>query len=133
MRNFLITTIFIIVSNFIFGQTFVTANYYEFGFVDTLTQDVVWNEKVKMDPTLISIGSRNLKIYTEKFQQFFFNSQRYDLYEYDLYGVKGYYYKSYSADGEECVIYVYSEGDGSKYLEIEHKSYVIKYSIVDLE
>jgi hypothetical protein len=128
MRNFLITTIFIVVSNFIFGQTFATANYYEFGFVDTLTQDVVWSDKVKMDPTLISMGSRNLRIHTEKFQQFFFNSQRYDLYE-----VKGYYYKSYSADGEECVIYVYSEDDGSKYLEIEHKSYVIKYSIVDLE
>ena len=110
------------------GQTFATANYYEFGFVDTLTQDVVWSDKVKMDPTLISMGSRNLRIHTEKFQQFFFNSQRYDLYE-----VKGYYYKSYSADGEECVIYVYSEDDGSKYLEIEHKSYVIKYSIVDLE
>jgi len=128
MKKFFLGSLLIICSLVSLGQTFATAKYYEFGFVDTLTQDVVWGDKVKMDPTLISIGSRNLRIHTEKFQLFFFNSQRYDLYE-----VKGYYYKSYSADGEECVIYVYSEDDGSKYLEIEHKSYVIKYSIVDLE
>jgi hypothetical protein len=128
MRNFLITTIFIIVSNFIFGQTFVTANYYEFGFVDTLTQEVDWSDKVKMDPALVSMGSRNLKIHTEKFQQYFFKSLRYELSE-----VKGYYYYSYTPEGKECVIYIYTENDGLTYLEIENQNYVIRYHLTNLE
>lgn len=127
MRKILIV-LFLFASCFAFGQDFARATYYEFGFVDTLTQEVVWGDKVKMDPTLVSMGSRNLKIHTEKFQQYIYKSQKYDLYE-----VKGYYYKSYSIDGEECVIYFYTEDDGSNYIEIENKNYIIKYLIVDLE
>jgi hypothetical protein len=127
MRNLIITTIFILISNFIFGQKFARATHYQLGTIDTLTQIVNWNEKVKMEPTLVSIGSRNLKIHTEKFQQYFFEGPKYELYE-----VKGYYYESYTAEGKECVIYVYIEEDGSNYLEIEHQNYIIKYSLTDL-
>jgi hypothetical protein len=110
------------------GQTFARASYYEFGFVDTLTQEVDWNYKVRMEPALVSIGSRNVKIHTEKFQQYFFKSQKYYLAE-----VKGYYYYSYSADGRECVVYFYKEEDGTNYLEIEYNNLVIKYQLTDLE
>jgi len=127
MRNLIITTIFILISNFIFGQKFARATHYQLGTIDTLTQIVNWDEKVKMEPTLVSIGSRNLKIHTEKFQQYFFEGPKYELYE-----VKGYYYESYTAEGKECVIYVYIEEDGSNYLEIEHQNYIIKYSLTDL-
>jgi len=127
MRNLIITTIFILISNFVFGQKFARATHYQLGTIDTLTQIVNWNEKVKMEPTLVSIGSRNLKIHTEKFQQYFFEGPKYELYE-----VKGYYYESYTAEGKECVIYVYIEEDGSNYLEIEHQNYIIKYSLTDL-
>jgi hypothetical protein len=127
MRNLIITTIFILISNFIFGQKFARATHYQLGTIDTLTQVVNWDEKVKMEPTLVSIGSRNLKIHTEKFQQYFFEGPKYELYE-----VKGYYYESYTAEGKECVIYVYIEEDGSNYLEIEHQNYIIKYSLTDL-
>jgi len=127
MRNLIITTIFILISNFVFGQKFARATHYQLGTIDTLTQVVNWDEKVKMEPTLVSIGSRNLKIHTEKFQQYFFEGPKYELYE-----VKGYYYESYTAEGKECVIYVYIEEDGSNYLEIEHQNYIIKYSLTDL-
>ena len=128
MRNLIITTIFILISNFVFGQKFARATHYQLGNIDTLTQIVNWDEKVKMEPTLVSIGSRNLKIHTEKFQQYFFEGPKYELYE-----VKGYYYESYTAEGKECVIYLYVEEDGSNYLEIEHQNYIIKFSLIDLE
>jgi hypothetical protein len=128
MRNFLITTIFILFSSFIFGQKFARATHYQLGSIDTLTQIVNWDEKVKMDPALVTIGSRNLKIHTEKFQQYFFRSSKYELYD-----VKGYYYESYTAEGKECVVYIYTEEDGSKYLEIERQNYIIKFSLIDLD
>lgn len=128
MKKFIISSLLIICSLFSIGQTFATAKYYQLGIIDTLTMEVKWQEKVKMEPALVSFNSRNLKIHTEKFQQYFYKSQKYDLYE-----VKGYYYQSYSADGKECVIYIYNEDDGSNYVEIEHKNYIIKYSLVDLE
>ena len=74
------------------------------------------------------MGSRNLKIHTEKFQQYFFKSLRYELSE-----VKGYYYYSYTPEGKECVIYIYTENDGLTYLEIENQNYVIRYHLIDLE
>jgi hypothetical protein len=126
--RFLITLIFITFTLFSFGQNFARATYYEFGFVDTLTQEVDWSDKVKMDPALVSMGSRNLKIHTEKFQQYFFKSSRYELSE-----VKGYYYYSYTPEGKECVIYIYTENDGLTYLEIENQNYVIRYHLIDLE
>jgi hypothetical protein len=126
--RFLITLIFITFTLFSFGQNFARATYYEFGFVDTLTQEVDWSDKVKMDPVLVSMGSRNLKIHTEKFQQYFFKSSRYELSE-----VKGYYYYSYTPEGKECVIYIYTENDGLTYLEIENQNYVIRYHLIDLE
>lgn len=126
--RFLITLIFITSTLFSFGQDFLRATHYEFGFVDTLTQEVDWSEKIKMDPTLVSLGSRNLKIHTEKFQQFFFKSSKYELSE-----VKGYYYHSYTADGKKCVIYVYTEDDGLNYLEIEYQNYIIRYHLKNLE
>jgi hypothetical protein len=128
MKKFLISSLLIVCSLVSIGQTFATAKYYQLGIIDTLTMEVKWQEKVKMEPALVSFNSRNLKIHTEKFQQYFYKSQKYDLYE-----VKGYYYQSYSADGKECVIYIYNEDDGSNYVEIEHKNYIIKYSLVDLE
>lgn len=128
MRKFLISLIIMVCPMFFIGQTFATAKYYQLGVIDTLTMEVKWQDKVKMEPSLVSLNSRNLKIHTEKFQQYFYKSQKYDLYE-----VKGYYYQSYTADGKECVIYIYTEDDGSNYLEIEHKNYIIKYSLVDLE
>jgi len=128
MRNFLLTTIFILISSFIFGQKFARATHYQLGTIDTLTQVVNWGEKVKMETALVSINSRNLKIHTEKFQQYFFRSSKYELYD-----VKGYYYESYTAEGKECVIYIYVEEDGSNYLEIEHQNYIIKFSLIDLE
>jgi hypothetical protein len=81
-----------------------------------------------MDPALVSMGSRNLKIHTEKFQQYFFKSLRYELSE-----VKGYYYYSYTPEGKECVIYIYTENDGLTYLEIENQNYVIRYHLTNLE
>lgn len=126
--RFLITLIFITSTLFSFGQNFARATYYEFGFVDTLTQEVDWSDKVKMDPALVTLGSRNLKIHTEKFQQFFFKSSKYELSE-----VKGYYYHSYTADGKKCVIYVYTEDDGLNYLEIEYQNYIIRYHLKNLE
>ena len=128
MRNLLITTIFILFSSFIFGQKFARATHYQLGSIDTLTQIVNWDEKVKMDPALVTIGSRNLKIHTEKFQQYFFRSSKYELVD-----VKGYYYESYTAEGKECVVYIYTEEDGSKYLEIERQNYIIKFSLIDLD
>jgi hypothetical protein len=127
-NRFLITLIFIISTLFSFGQDFARATYYEFGFVDTLTQEVDWSNKVKMDPALVTLGSRNLKIHTEKFQQFFFKSSKYELSE-----VKGYYYHSYTADGKKCVIYIYTEDDGLNYLEIEYQNYIIRYHLKNLE
>ena len=126
--RFLITLIFITSTLFSLGQDFARATYYEFGFVDTLTQEVDWSDKVKMDPVLVTLGSRNLKIHTEKFQQYFFKSSRYELSE-----VKGYYYHSYTADGKKCVIYVYTENDGLTYLEIENQNYVIRYHLTSLD
>ena len=128
MRNLIITTIFILISNFIFGQKFARATYYQLGTIDTLTQVVNWGDKVKMESALVSINSRNLKIHTEKFQQYFFKSLRYELSE-----VKGYYYYSYTPEGKECVIYIYTENDGLTYLEIENQNYVIRYHLTNLE
>jgi hypothetical protein len=65
---------------------------------------------------------------TEKFQQYFFKSLRYELSE-----VKGYYYYSYTPEGKECVVYIYTENDGLTYLEIENQNYVIRYHLIDLE
>jgi len=128
MRNFLLTTIFILISSLIFGQKFARATHYQLGTIDTLTQVVNWDERVKMETALVSIGSRNLKIHTEKFQQYFFRSSKYELVD-----VKGYYYESYTAEGKECVIYLYFEEDGSYYLEIEYQKYIMKFSLIDLE
>lgn len=128
MRKFYLTLLFFVCSMVSIGQTFARATYYELGIIDTITQDVEWEEKVKMEPALVTLGSRNLKIHTEKFQQYFFKSSKYELAE-----VKGYYYLSYTAEGKECVIYVYTENDGLTYLEIENQNYVIRYHLTNLE
>jgi hypothetical protein len=128
MKKFLVSLIIMVCSVVSIGQTFARATYYEFGFVDTLTQEVDWSDKVKMEPALVTFGSRYVKIHTEKFQQYFFKSKRYD-----LFGPKGYYYYSYTAEGKECVVYVYIEDDESKYIEIEYQNFIIRYHLTDLE
>jgi len=128
ITKFLITLILITSTSLSFGQTFARAVYYEYGFVDTLTQEVDWNNKTKMEPALVTIGSRYVKIYTDKLQQYFFRGSKYDLAEF-----KGYYYNSYTAEGKECVVYFYREDDGFDYLEIEYNNFVIKYHLSNLE
>lgn len=128
MRKFYLTLILIVCSMVSIGQTFARATYYELGIIDTITQDVEWEEKVKMEPALVSLNSRNLKIHTEKFQQYFFKSSKYELAE-----VKGYYYVSYTAEGKECIVYIYKAEDGLDYIEIERENYLIKYHLTGLE
>ena len=128
MKNLIIALLLIVFPTISEGQTFRRAVYYEFGFIDTLTQEVDWSDKVKMETALVSIGSNILRIHTEKYQQFFFKNPKYQLYE-----VKGYYYHAYNLEGKECVIYIYTENDGLTYLEIENQNYVIRYHLIDLE
>jgi len=128
MRNLIITLLLIVCSMVSIGQTFKRATYYEVGVIDTVTMDVEWGDKVKMEPVLVTFNSRNVKIHSEKFQQYFYKGPKYELAE-----VKGHYYYSYTAEGKECVIYFYTEVDGTSYLEIEKDTFLIKYHLIDLE
>lgn len=128
MRKFYLTLILIVCSMVSIGQTFAQANYYEMGVIDTTLQDVRWGEKIKMEPALVSLNTRSLKIHTEKIQKYFFKSSKYELTE-----VEGYYYFSYNAEREPCIVYIYKGEDDLDYIEIEKGNYLIKYHLIGLE
>lgn len=127
-KLFTLLTIFILLSCVLFGQSFAKINYYQTGTIDTLTYHINWENKVKSEATLVSITNRRVTIHTDKLQQFFFQSEKFELEDYE-----GYYVKAKNSEGKDCVIYNYADSEKISILEIEYQNYIIRFFLSNLE
>jgi hypothetical protein len=127
MRKILIV-LFLFASFFTFGQDFYTANYFEVGYKDTTTKEIFWQDKEKMESTLVAMGSRRITIHSEKLQQYFIQGPKNDLSDFE-----GFSSKAINSEGKDFAILFYKDVDDINYLLIENELYLLKLSLFYLE
>jgi hypothetical protein len=126
--RFLITLIFISSTLHLFGQDFYRANYFEVGYKDTTTKEIFWQDKEKMESTLVAMGSRRITIHSEKLQQYFIQGPKNDLSDFE-----GFSSKAINSEGKDFAILFYKDVDDINYLLIENELYLLKLSLFYLE
>ena len=126
--RFLITLIFIASTLHLFGQDFYKARYFEVGYKDTTTKEIFWQDKEKMESTLVAMGSRRITIHSEKLQQYFIQGPKNDLSDFE-----GFSSKAINSEGKDFAILFYKDVDDINYLLIENELYLLKLSLFYLE
>lgn len=127
MRKILIV-LFLFASCFSFGQDFYRANYFEVGYKDTTTKEIFWQDKEKMESTLVTMGSRRITIHSEKLQQYFIQGPKNNLSDFE-----GFSSKAINSEGKDFAILFYKDVDDINYLLIENELYLLKLSLFYLE
>ena len=120
--------IFLFTNLSLIGQDFYRANYFEVGYKDTTTKEIFWQDKEKMESTLVAMGSRRITIHSEKLQQYFIQGSKNDLSDFE-----GFSSKAINSEGKDFAILFYKDVDDINYLLIENELYLLKLSLFYLE
>jgi hypothetical protein len=120
--------VFLLTNLSLIGQDFYRAKYFEVGYKDTLTKEIFWQDKEKMEPTLITMGSRRITVHSEKLQQYFIQGVKSNLDDFE-----GFSSKAINSEGKDFAILFYKDVDDVNYLLIENEVYLLKLSLFYLE
>jgi len=128
MRKILFSLILLLTSITVFTQDFFKAKYFEIGYEEKETKEIFWQNKEKMQSTLISMGSRRIAIHSEKFQEYFLQGEKKPIEGFD-----GFVCKAINPEGKDFQLYFYKETDELHYMVIQGEGNILKLHLFYLE
>jgi hypothetical protein len=128
MKKILLSLMFLVITLPCFTQDFFRAKYFEIGYEEKETKEIFWQNKEKMQSTLISMGSRRIAIHTEKFQEYFLQGEKKPIEGFD-----GFVCEAINPEGKEFQLYFYKETDELHYMVIQGEGNLLKLHLFYLE